>query len=51
MYDIIRKQNAMVSSSAVFRHNPTLHYNGAAKLYEDPADYLPRKSLKGVVIA
>ncbi|WP_171681333.1 hypothetical protein [Paenibacillus planticolens] len=31
--------------------NAWLQYNGGCRDYEDPADYLPRLSLRGVVIA
>jgi hypothetical protein len=41
--DTIRKQTQMVSLPLAYEIiDPTYLYNGAAEVYEDPADYYPR---------
>jgi hypothetical protein len=52
-HDIQRKSTRKQASSPKKsrQENAFLQYNGGCREYEDPADYLPRISLKGVRIA
>lgn len=47
----IRKSTKKVSRSSIPLHDVLLLYNGAPEEYEDPADYVNPRALKGGRIA